>query len=247
MVSEVYADSQVMQVGLLSNVDEAVITELKQGERLAHRMGMPNMASVDEVTLLKDFRLTYVQRLRLKPMSSEEWKIWTEWLPTSYRSDGNIYGQARHEWRNYSFDRIPLRVRELIVHCQEQKVFEWLEIRTQEYKYKNDPALFGWLDGKTYLLARWGESDGKMLSFEDIKEGLKARKTYDMTYFYQFCLAACTISGLVIATIVAFVSNALPQVLFCSIVFIILCIVGIYWFNESRRQIKTKFAYALLH
>lgn len=92
----------------------------------------------------------------------EDWKIWKEFLPTAYYYN-------KDEWKDFSFDDIPLEVLREIKHVQSLRVFDNLAIRTPE-KQLVDPLVCGIRHRghdhfDAYMIARWGES---LLSFADV-------------------------------------------------------------------------------
>jgi hypothetical protein len=100
------------------------------------------------------------------PLSDTELAIWREWLPTAYRGE--------QELKEYIFDVIPVPILQLIQEWKKADVFDLFEIRTPE-KHKPDPALFGIRGHKSWLLARWAESDDQIVSFDEIKRRLRPR------------------------------------------------------------------------
>ena len=77
-------------------------------------------------------------------------------------------------------------IRSLIITLRKNKVFEELEIWTPEKH--TDPALIGIINNKAYLLARWGEE--KLLTFDQIKRGLRARSSVGLTSILGVWLGA---------------------------------------------------------
>lgn len=118
-------------------------------------------------------RETQRRRIDTKPMTVEEFRVWSAWLPA-------VYGEFTHHRtlparrfagfiESYSYDSIPLPVLKLWKHCRDNNLFETYEIWTPARLHVNDPALIGRLGSARYLLARWGESDANWLSYEDIR------------------------------------------------------------------------------
>ena len=126
-----------------------------------------------------------MRRLGLAPLSAEEIQLWRAWLPTAYRVEylrcecGRTRQKAPFGWgprpfADYNFDRVPKRVLDLIARmCNECKL-GWIEIRTSE-RAAQDPGLFGGKGNAVALFARWGGSDERLISFEEIRRGLAAR------------------------------------------------------------------------
>ncbi len=105
------------------------------------------------------------------PMTDSELTIWRAWLPTAYTDikDDQNYGLA-----DYNFDRIPSPVLKMWQKHRESGLFERFEIWTPEI-VQPDPILVGVVGRVRYLLARWGESDANLVSFDDIKRELVRR------------------------------------------------------------------------
>jgi len=106
------------------------------------------------------------------PLSEDEITIWRAWLPTVYTSDETRGGVSLGR---YSFDRVPLLVLKIWREHERKATFESYEIWTPESIEYPDPVLVGKLGNNTYLLARWGESDASLVSFDDIKRRLARR------------------------------------------------------------------------
>lgn len=105
------------------------------------------------------------------PMTDSELTIWRAWLPTAYT---DIDDDKRHQLANYHFDRIPQPVLKVWEKHKQSGVFERFEIWTPE-NHQPDPILVGVNGNARHLLARWGESDANLVSFDDIKRELVRR------------------------------------------------------------------------
>lgn len=115
-----------------------------------------------------------VERSRLittTPMTDTELTIWRAWLPTAYTDIGD---DKRHQLANYHFDRIPQPVLKMWEKHKQSGAFERFEIWTPE-NHQPDPILVGVNGNARHLLARWGESDANLVSFDDIKHELVRR------------------------------------------------------------------------
>jgi hypothetical protein len=135
---------------------------------LAKELGLTNVADLAEKEVIKITR----PKIGMAPLTDEENAIWDEWLPRDYRSDN---ARNNENLSSYKFDLIPEQVLLLWTDLKQKNVFESFEIRTPEVR-RPDPALFGWRDGKRYLLARWAESDEAIISFLNIKKKLLEAK-----------------------------------------------------------------------
>lgn len=128
-----------------------------------------------------------IRRFGLTPLNTEEFTKWRAWFPMSYRADyfhcGNCgmpalkpspYVPDLAQLANYRFDRVPVSVLELIRSMKDK--LDWIEIRTPEQAHMQDPGIFGGIGKFAALFGRWGESDARLISFEEITSGLKARR-----------------------------------------------------------------------
>lgn len=118
--------------------------------------------------------LATVERGRLittPPMTNTELIIWQAWLPTIY---SDVTDDNRHQLANYHFDRVPSPVLKMWQKHKESGAFERFEIWTPENP-RPDPILVGVNGNARHLLARWGESDADLVSFDDIKRELVRR------------------------------------------------------------------------
>ncbi len=127
---------------------------------------------VQAVTIRAD--LATIERGRLittAPMTPAELTIWRAWLPTVYNDLGIDRTQ---QLANYNFDRIPQPVLKIWEKHKLSGAFERFEIWTPEV-VQPDPILVGVNGRMRHLLARWGESDANLVSFDDIKKELVRR------------------------------------------------------------------------
>ena len=142
----------------------------------ARNAGLKNQARQAEAELA-------LRRMGLKPLSTEELNMLQRWFPTSYRESYHYCncGQAvaiPAAWfplSGYAFDRVPTSVLELLPRLRDELKLDWVEIPTPEENRRQDPGLFGGKGPLTVLAARWGESDDRLVTFEEIKRGLWAR------------------------------------------------------------------------
>lgn len=104
------------------------------------------------------------------PLTDAELTIWRAWLPKVYT---DIVGDA-NQLAKYNFDRIPKPVLKLWQKHKESGAFERFEIWTPEND-QPDPILIGVNGNTMHLLARWGESDVNLVTFDDIKRELVRR------------------------------------------------------------------------
>lgn len=105
------------------------------------------------------------------PMTDNELVIWNAWLPTIY---SDVTEVEQHQLANYDFDSIPSPVLRLWEKHKESGLFERFEVWTPRI-IQPDPILVGVNGNARHLLARWGESDANLVSFEDIKRELVRR------------------------------------------------------------------------
>lgn len=125
-----------------------------------------------EATLLKA-ELSAVEKgglITASPLTADECAIWGAWLPTSY---GDVVGTWR-SLAHYSFDRVPAPVLKKWQAHKAAGDFEHYEIWTPE-RHIPDPILIGVNGTMRHLLARWGESDANLVTFDDIKKKLLVR------------------------------------------------------------------------
>ncbi len=209
MKTEIYLNkSELSQVSVQDQIAEErelVTKEIALAAKLANDIGMTALAKADCLQLLRPAQERWAKLANLEPLTHEEYNVWCQWLPTGYRTDLLRDYHAIKQWNSYAFDFMPISVRDLIKTVQDQGIFEILEIRTPEKVTIPDPALFGWIGNKQYLLARWGESDENLITFEQVKRGLTARAKVtnrETTKFFSIGLSG--FSGL-IASIVLLV------------------------------------------
>jgi hypothetical protein len=149
-----------------------------------------------------------LRRLGLEPLSGQEFGVWRSWFPTAYRQsyDHCECGRttvARDDFTNYRFDRVPVSVLELIQRCRDEFKLGWLEIRTPEQQRAQDPGLFGGKGPLTVLLGRWRESDDRLITFEEIRRGLKARSRRASAFTVQFFTGLAAFVGAVACAMIA--------------------------------------------
>lgn len=129
--------------------------------------------SVQAAAIIAD--IATIERGRLittAPMSDTELVIWRAWLPTAYTDNGDQ--NSRHKLADYQFDRVPGPVLKAWEKYKQSGMFERFEIWTPEVQ-QPDPILVGVNGNSRHLLARWGESDANLMSFDDIKRELVRR------------------------------------------------------------------------
>lgn len=163
--TEVLFDVQQLKVGLPSLAPTTALVPV-EGEKsvieLAREAGLINLAQKEEIEAMRPVREAWAESLGLAPLSSQDYKVWCQFLPTSYST-------SRGNWSSYEYLTIPKEVLSQIPKLQ--RVFEHLEIRTPERQVLC-PALFGRIGEKVYLLARWAES---LRPFKEIREAVDAR------------------------------------------------------------------------
>lgn len=131
-----------------------------------------------------------IRRLGLVPLSAEQLQQWRTWFPTGYRTEylhcdcGRAHPKPPTSWgqrslADYNFDRVPESVLKLITRMRDEHKLDWIEIRTPEKARSQDPGLFGGKGNVAALFGRWGESDERLISFEEIRAGLAARADAD--------------------------------------------------------------------
>ena len=98
-------------------------------------------------------------------ITSKEMKIWRAFLPTKYPNPHVVH------WKLFDFDTVPLSVMEEIDFAKKTGLFRSLEIWTPEKLKHSDPVVVGISNsGRTFLIARWGES---LIPFEDIRKKVR--------------------------------------------------------------------------
>lgn len=234
----------------LDNIGEEVRrkkNEISQKVRLARLSGLRALAEQESEATLRPVREELIQGI-LKPLSQEELNIWKNWLPTVYSTiPGHIHDLTRHwrGWENYVYDDVPFEVRSLIHTLRQNKVFEVLEIWTPE-KVAADPALFGWIGDRCYLIARWGKE--KLLTIDQLRKGLEAREKVERRNIGSGVLSI--ILGLIswigtangLAKPLGDVDTALFAGLFIGAITGVLCYPALT--NLLNWKIRKKFSYA---
>lgn len=92
----------------------------------------------------------------VKPIRGYNERIWMNFLRGSH-TVSNIIGPHKLDKfleRSYGGEDVPEEAKLVAVKWERTGLFEDFEIREEYY----DPALFGILDGKRYLLAKWGDA-----------------------------------------------------------------------------------------
>jgi len=172
MVSLISRDIEVEQKSPEPDIGEsALLAELEARSRLSGQTKLHDMGNVAYAKI----RALRRKKITTPPLADHELAVWCAWLPTEYRSG---YGLT-----SYEFDKPPIHVLEKWVEWDEANVFDVFAIRTPETRMpypQTDPALFGIREEDKdvehyWLLARWGESDEDLISFEQIKQQLKER------------------------------------------------------------------------
>lgn len=112
------------------------------------------------------------------PLSDEELKVYQRWYPTAYREsylhcECSRVHKTQTELAEYSFDRVPQSVLELVARCRDEFKLDWVEIRTPE-RVPQDPGLFGGKGEHIWLLARWSETGEHLFSLQEIRDGFGA-------------------------------------------------------------------------
>jgi hypothetical protein len=171
-------ETPIEQVLMPDDFEEKLaLDEYREACKLSSELGMSGLAKMDADTILAHHRPAIVERLDLKPMSAHEMKVWSRWLPSIYSDDQEafqqFFGRRIKSLSDYKYDFVPLSVRRIISQFKQTPVFDCLFVATPEKVKRPDPALFGQLGDKVYLLARWGESDEALISFEEIEKQLK--------------------------------------------------------------------------
>ncbi len=181
-----------------TNFDEALASAGKKADQ-ARQIGMPDLAFQDEEKVRISNVIAWCKARELRPLSDADRDVWTEWLPTGYYSKSrkekesnngqryvwdlqfNLSDRGAKGWAEYSYyEGVPAHVRRLIVEVKD--LFTRLEIRTPEKQPVPvmDPVLFGHIehpngDRDIVPLARWGESDANLVTFDDIKRIVAVR------------------------------------------------------------------------
>ena len=152
-----------------SNQDKSRITRLKQSLKAAEDLGL----SAQVQTISAEIS-TISHNVATPPMSEDEIAIWRAFLPTAYTE---AHRNVANTIAKYSFDRIPGNVLDAWAKHRKAGSFERYEIWTAERSAPvvYDPILIGVNGNAHFLLARWGESDANLVSFDDIKREVVRR------------------------------------------------------------------------
>ncbi len=181
--------------------------------------------------------LEWCKAHELMPLTTEEYGIWQDFLPAGYVNSRDIFPERqwprRGHWENYThFEGVPTHVRELIRDTK--GVFTTLEIRTPEKRPQGlpDPALFGHVvlgnSIRTFLLARWAESDANFLTFEDVKKVVEIRKVRakidpdDFFLSFLALLLAVVCGGVAISCGISGTENGFSGAMIFSVISIVL-------------------------
>ncbi|TSC68803.1 MAG: hypothetical protein G01um101456_477 [Parcubacteria group bacterium Gr01-1014_56] len=152
----------------LDEQEKGRVTAMKSKLATAKSLGLKAQAGSIKTDI------TTIERGRLittPPLTDSEMTIWRAWLPTAYT---DIQDNQRHWLVDYNYDRIPSPVLKMWQKYKKSGLFERFEIWTPEIS-QPDPILVGVNGHSRYLLARWGESDANLVSFDDIKRELMRR------------------------------------------------------------------------
>jgi hypothetical protein len=184
----------------LNNEEQARVEYLREKLSAAESLGLKAQARNIEADVAT------VERGRLittAPMSETELTIWRAWLPTTYDTL-KTYAFGHHKLADYNYDHIPSPVLKMWKQHKESGAFERFEIWSPE-KWP-DPILIGVNGNAKHLLARWGESDANLVSFDDIKREL-VRRWHKGEYFRgerwskQHCAEVAVIPAAVVAVL----------------------------------------------
>lgn len=158
----------IEQKPALDEQEQQRLAYLRDKHKTAGNLGLVALANsikADIITLERGSLITTA------PMSDTELTIWSGWLPTVY---SDITDDKNLQLANYHFDRIPSPVLKMWEKHKQSGLFERFEIWTPEI-LQPDPILVGVNGNTKHLLARWGESDANLVSFDDIKRELVRR------------------------------------------------------------------------
>lgn len=171
--------------------------DVQSDRRIAHLREKLNLAKdlklVNQVRSI-ELDITTLEgggRITTLPLSADEILIWKAFLPTTYadsRSDGR-------KLRDYHFDRIPSPVLKAWSVHKKSGVFDSFEIWTPE-REQTDPILIGVVGRARYLLARWGESDANLLSWEDVKRTVRRQRLKDVDSIVGMFFTAIMAGGM---------------------------------------------------
>lgn len=150
----------------LDERDAGRVAYLRDKLQTAQNLGLDAQVRAIKVDLTTAERSLLI---KTPPMTDAEVTIWQAWLPRAYTAEDPFYSLDR-----YNFDRIPMPVLKVWEAHKQSGIFERFEIWTPENN-DPDPILVGVNGNARHLLARWGESDANLVSFDDIKQELVRR------------------------------------------------------------------------
>jgi hypothetical protein len=151
--------------------DEANLSRLFNAEqaRLGSLLGLSSQAAMSA----KRLRKLKSPIILTQPLSERERAIWTDFFPRIYSDlayrEEELREPARQLGSLGDYDRavIPARILCQMREWQTANVFDVFEIRAQAIYHT--AALFGYRDGRIWLLARWSEDDKPLISFKEVK------------------------------------------------------------------------------
>lgn len=173
---EIYAEApEKITAPDLDPDQESKLLAFQQQKTLAEELGLTAMTKrVEREQALVTMRGVATPT----PLSEDELTVWSAWLPRVYSNS-----TAQTTMSDYRFDLIPVSILETWKKWKQTGCFEEFEIRTPEASRTQDPILLGVRDNKRYLLARWSESDERLISFAEIAKQVKASLQKDMRRF----------------------------------------------------------------
>lgn len=141
--------------------------------QLGCTLGLDNQATMSAERFHKLKRSTILT----SPLSESERAIWTDFFPRiysdiAYQEEDLV--EPNRQWgslRDYARCVIPAHILCQIGEWRAANVFDAFEIRAQAIH--NTAALFGYQDGKMWLLARWSEDDDPLISSEEVTKIVK--------------------------------------------------------------------------
>lgn len=224
--------------------------ELAERRALAEKAGMNSQAMMAVQALVREDR-ERAYPLPGLPLSQEDYAVWAAWLPRQYHS-GYV---GKSDLDNYAFDAVPASVLSMIADLRPMLStpagFDAMEIMTPEGRTsratvklrQRDPILVGHRGESAYLLARWGESDERLVPFEAIRLGVTALKT--LVWWAETetdpVKALAIVGGLVLGVVAAIIANATTNALVPAIAAgsgtacaIWLLALGDYWLARFR-------------
>lgn len=211
---------------------EANLLSARSELKFANKIGLRQQAhqARRSVERLKKRRNKPHMTVTTQPLNAQELAVWRQWLPRSYE---------KWELRYYEYDRIPVPVMEQWAELKKARVFQEFEIRTPE-RVRPDPALFGHRDGKVWLIARWAESDERLISFEEIAQ--QVRKRVKGILKWTLATAIVCLPSFFAALFFYEISPASPidnvRVLLEVLGLVLLGAVGGYSVEEARRSYR---------